>query len=326
MTGPLSVCSVPPGSRLGNMATEAVGVDPALAQILQGTLILLAAAVGVGGYLVQSRLKAKARAEEHRQSHSAELRRLELARVREKLDTFAGPLQISLSELTNLLFTTFIPTTARTLVFGSQRECEMHSHHLDQLTGGKVTEFFAEHSTLDVTEFLIRGERNLLPSFVGPEVESMVREHPESEIADVYFTTCRRILTVCRRASDLINRYAGHLFQLQTMEKYLADWPACRGAIQSRFLMLSQIMTFTTELADIVERKWAKGDYSLLYPRLNKFPLGGIMYCMKQAIAIRARETELGLEKHAKFDIAAVASRIRGEEEKEQTASSKYAS
>jgi hypothetical protein len=92
----------------------------------------------------------------------------------------------------------------------------------------------------------------------------------------------------------------------------------------SRFLMPSQIMTFTTEMQDIVERKWAQGDYSVLYPRVNKFPMGGILYCMKQAIAIRQREKQLGLADHAKFEVKEVLSVIQSEVEKQQT--SMYAS
>ena len=152
----------------------------------------------------------------------------------------------------------------------------------------------------------------------------MIRENPDSEIADIYFTTCRRLLTVCKRASNIINKFAGHLFQLQQVETYRAEWPACATAIMSRFLMPSQIMTFTTEMQDIVERKWAKGDYSVLYPRVNKFPMGGVVYCVKQAIAIREREKELGLADHAKFEVKEVLSFLESEVEKQQT--SVYAS
>ena len=110
------------------------------------------------------------------------------------------------------------------------------------------------------------------------------------------------------------------------MDTYLAEWPACRGAIQSRFLMPSQIMAFTTELEYIVEQKWAQGDYSLLYPRISKFPMGGVAFCIKQAPMIRARETELGLANHAVFEMNEVVTRIRSEVEKDQTNTSKYAS
>ena len=306
------------------MSTEVVGFDPALAQVIQGTLIFLAACIGVVGYLVQARLKARSHAEELRRLHASELRRLELERVREKLDTCLGPLQMSLSEAINLLQTTFMPLKVATLIYGSQRETDMHHHHLDQLTNGKIRKYYVECFTIDVAEYLIRGERNLIPSFVGPEVEAMIRENPDSEIADIYFTTCRRLLTICKRASDIINKFAGHLFQLQQVETYRADWPACATAIMSRFLMPSQIMTFTTEMQDIVERKWAQGDYSVLYPRVNKFPMGGILYCMKQAIAIRQREKQLGLADHAKFEVKEVLSVIQSEVEKQQT--SMYAS
>ena len=306
--------------------SDAVGVDPAVAQIFQGTLIFLAACVGVAGYIVQSRLKARSHAEELKRLHLSELRRLELKRVREKLDTCLGPLQMSLSEMLNLMSTAFMPMAAASLCYGSQRECDMHYHHLDQLTGGKVKKYYTESFTLDISEYLVRGERNLLPSFVGPEVEEMIRENPDSDIADIYFMTCRRMLRVCRRASDLINKYAGHLFQLQKIDTYVAEWPACANAIASRFLMPSQIMTFTTELEDIVERKWAQGDYSVLYPRINKFPMGGLVYCMKQAIAIRKRETELGLADHASFEVQDVLNRITSEVEKQKQQTSEYTS
>ena len=306
------------------MSTDAVGIDPAFAQVIQGTLIFLAACVGVVGYLVQARLKARSHADELRRLHASELRRLELERVREKLDTCLGPLQMSLSEALNLLLTTVMPMKVATLTYGSQRESAMHHHHLDQLTNGKISKYYAEYFTMDIAEYLVRGERNLVPSFVGPEVEAMIRENPDGEIADIYFTTCRRILTVFKRASDIINKYAGHLFQLQQLETYRAEWSACATAIQSRFLMPSQIMTFTTEMQDIVERKWAQGDYSVLYPRVNKFPMGGILYCMKQAIAIRQREKQLGLADHAKFEVKEVLSVIQSEVEKQQT--SMYAS
>ena len=80
-------------------------------------------------------------------------------------------------------------------------------------------------------------------------------------------------------------------------------------------------MTFTSELEDIVQRKWAQeGDYSVLYPRLNKFPIGGVIYCMKQAITIRSREEELGLaDDHGKFEVKEALSRIQTEVEKHQT-------
>eukprot|EP00943_MAST-04B_sp_MAST-4B-sp1_P003002 g3002.t1 len=228
---------------------------------------------------------------------------------------------MSLSEVLNLLQTTFVPMKVSTLIYGSQRESAMHRHHLDQLTNGKISKFYVECFTLDVGEYLARGERNLLPSFVGPEVEAMVRENPDSEIADIYFSTCRRVLAACKRASDIISKYAGHLFHLQDMKTYSVEWPACASAIQSRFLMPSQIMTFTSELEDIVQRKWAQeGDYSVLYPRLNKFPIGGVIYCMKQAITIRSREEELGLaDDHGKFEVKEALSRIQTEVEKHQT-------
>ena len=80
------------------------------------------------------------------------------------------------------------------------------------------------------------------------------------------------------------------------------------------------------ELEDIVERKWAQGDYSVLYPRINKFPVGGLVYCMKQAIAIRKRETELGLADHASFEVQDVLNRITSEVEKQRQQTSEYTS
>ena len=200
--------------------------------------------------------------------YESELRGLKLHRVREKLDICLGPLQMSLSEVVNLLTTAFMPMKVATLIYGSQRVSVMQHHHLDQLTNGEIRKYYAECFTLDLGEYLVRGERNLLPSFVGPEVEAMIRENPDSEIADIYFGTCRRLLVAYKRVSSIIYNYAGHLFQLQTLETYKKEWPSCVAAVLSRFLMPCQIMTFTSKMEDIAQRKWElQSDYSVLYNR-----------------------------------------------------------
>ena len=71
------------------MSQAAFASDTAL--IVQGVLIFSAAVVGVIGYYVQSKLAAKSRQRELLLSRQEHLRQLELARIREKLDKFIGP-------------------------------------------------------------------------------------------------------------------------------------------------------------------------------------------------------------------------------------------
>ena len=71
------------------MSQTAFASDAAL--VVQGLLIFSAAIVGVIGYYVQSKLAGKARQREIVAARKEHLRQLELARVREKLDTFIGP-------------------------------------------------------------------------------------------------------------------------------------------------------------------------------------------------------------------------------------------
>ena len=61
------------------------------AQIIQGVLILVSAIVGVTGYVVQARLRARERVRELEDQHQQHLRKLQLERCREQVRSFLGP-------------------------------------------------------------------------------------------------------------------------------------------------------------------------------------------------------------------------------------------
>ena len=282
---------------------ENISLQLSVAQIVQGGLFFLGALVGVAGYLVRSRLKAQSDVRTAQMEQAAELRSLQLQRTREKLDKFLSPLHMIIGELLYHLMSSIVPIYPASLLYGSEGEAASHKHHIDSLTNGAVKEFYIAEYSLNLADYTVKGKKNLLPSFVGKKVEAMIRQNPDGEIGKTYVAAIHRILPLCNEASMLIKRYGSHLIMLPELNEYRQKYPALAQSLFARFLMPLQLTAFTSEMKALVEGPWARGDYSVLYPRHCKFPLATLFFYIQQYIEIRERETTLGLDTYHKFEL-----------------------
>jgi hypothetical protein len=199
------------------MSQAAFASDTAL--IVQGLLIFSAAVVGVIGYYVQSKLAAKARQRELLIARQEHLRQLELSRIREKLDTFIGPVSFLQHSFSGQLLGT---VQVRMGEFFPQE----HAQHkaLFKEKGGWPAAFQgkAKFALMDGIYF---GE-------AGASVSRQLTSAPDSEAAQLYRQVMRRlVLDYAVPLADLIKAYGGHLQvddgrRIQTIVPVLGGEPA----------------------------------------------------------------------------------------------------
>ena len=266
--------------------------------IVQGTLIFLSAVVAVIGYIVQSKLKSREHYHELEMQHKAKLKQLRLERIREKLDNFIGPMN-TLAGLFNFQYLESLAPSqiARSLSIGNEKETR-YTTQLDVLTNGAITKYFDQMEVNLLEGF--SGKMNLLPGFVGPEVEEQIRRNPKSEIGKFYIRNCRLlILDTGKKLATLIVNKQGHLSEFVSEEEFKKKYPCVATSAYARNLFFYQFVGFIKEFEYIINNNWDKDDYTLLFPQSHSLPmLLHFSYTPSMITAIRKKEAELGIDDH----------------------------
>ena len=263
--------------------------------IVQGTLIFLSAVVAVLGYLVQSKLKRKEEKLASERQHDAEIRQLKLARIRRKIDEFIGPALMATITFHDVYYQAFGPQgfTPRATAVGNEAEGK-YANTLDKQLNGKITEYWKSKgwNMIDV----YKGKMNLLPTFVGEEVEELIRKNPESKISRFYFRHCRRLVEHGKLCSDILVKYCVQLSEYLPHTEFKEKFPCAKDSVIQRNTFAMQFVTFINEFDYIINIDWDKNnDYSVLYPTINHYPMQLGLYIANMLARITKTENELGL-------------------------------
>ena len=263
--------------------------------IVQGTLIFLSAVVAVLGYLVQSKLKRKEEKLASERQHDAEIRQLKLARIRRKIDEFIGPALMANLHVFDIYNQAFAPQgfTPRATAVGNEAEGK-YANTLDKQLNGKITEYWKSKgwNMIDV----YKGKMNLLPTFVGEEVEELIRKNPESKISRFYFRHCRRLVDQGKLCSDILVKYCAQLSEYMPPAEFKEKFSCAKDSIMQRNTFATQFGSFINEFEYIIKIDWdANNDYSVLYPTINHYPMQMVMYLANMLARITKTENELGL-------------------------------
>jgi hypothetical protein len=267
------------------MSQAAFASDTAL--IVQGLLIFSAAVVGVIGYYVQSKLAAKARQRELLIARQEHLRQLELSRIREKLDTFIGPVSFLQHSFSGQLLGT---VQVRMGEFFPQE----HAQHkaLFKEKGGWPAAFQgkAKFALMDGIYF---GE-------AGASVSRQLTSAPDSEAAQLYRQVMRRlVLDYAVPLADLIKAYGGHLQEWTTGDEFKRSYPFWAGNPQGRNLFFLEFQSFAYEFRDLVTTQWDTGNFARAWPFFTHYHYAMWTYASQMITRIRMKENAYGTASHA---------------------------
>ncbi len=267
------------------MSHAAFASDTAL--IVQGVLIFSAAVVGVIGYYVQSKLAAKARRRELLLSRQEHLRQLELARIREKLDTFIGPVSFLQHSFSGQLLGT---VQTRMGTFFPQE----HAQHqaLFREKGGWPAAFQGRDK-FALVDGIYFGE-------AGASVSRKVTAAPDSEAAQLYRQVMRRLVfDYAVPLADLIKAYGGHLQEWTTGDEFKKAFPFWKGNPIGRNLFFLEFQSFAYEFRDLVTTQWDQGNFARAWPYFTEYHYAMWTYPSQMITRIRMKENDYGTASHA---------------------------
>jgi hypothetical protein len=266
------------------MSQTAFASDAAL--VVQGLLIFSAAIVGVIGYYVQSKLAGKARQREIVAARKEHLRQLELARVREKLDTFIGPV--------SHLFHSFSSQLLELMsVLGKQYWPEIFKQHqeLFQQKGGWPVAFQG-------TCGMVFSDGMFLDD-AGTAVSKQLTDNPTSNGAKLYRKSMARLISdYALPLANLIKTHAGYLQEWTSGEDFKKAYPHYAKNPMARNLFFVQFQHFAYEFRDVIQ-DWETGDYTVAWPVLSHYSYHMWTYASQMITRIREKENQYGTADHS---------------------------
>lgn len=287
------------------MATEITGSDIfSYSQIIQGVLIFLSALVGLAGYAFQGRIKAKETQRQLAIDKAEELRQLQLSRLRDQMAKFIGPA----SSLSNAFWLAWWRLFGNMKKFGffagSPSDARFgKTVSLNDVSQGNIAKYLEEDVGLSVATF-VDGSLNEMESWVGPEVENMIRQDPSSKLAVLYFRHVRLILKrYLMPLRDLFQAYAGVLWKMGDTEEFKKKYPSAKASGWLRNLFWLQLINFVNEFEDIVLPTWDEGDYRLLFPEVHPFPVQLGVHLTRMLTELREEESALGAANHSTLSL-----------------------
>ena len=236
--------------------------------IVQGTLIFLSACVAVIGYIVQSKLHARAHEKEIRLARAEHHKEAKLKQLREILTDVIGPMQGLAQQGQSMCYEFGISATDHEgmmtycfEVMGGKEEAMSHM-------AGKAHMFTNEPF---MTQWLLK----------------KIKADPEGIVAKDFRSVMKCALRLCYiPLSDLIRRHMNTL-NLPTREAFVLKYPALKGNPQLRKILLLQLVNWTGAMEDIVNEEWSKGDYTQLFPRHQCFPYALVDYLIMLMDSVR---------------------------------------
>ena len=245
--------------------------------IVQGLLIFLSAVVGVIGYIVQSKMKAKIQEHEQELTHQAHLKQLKLKRVREQLGTFLGPASMHTMQIWHQYWI-----------------MRLDSSIFNKLSNNELQKYWENEAKFNFRTFL-KAEVNELTSWIGPSLEDKCRSEPKSSFAIHYRNFMTRLIkNNAVPLSKLLKNYGGHLQHWPTSEEFKKRFVCVAENGWGRNLFFLQFSSWTDEFVDIIDNMWSKGDYTLMFPLIAPYPCQITPYIIQMISKMREMEVTLG--------------------------------
>jgi hypothetical protein len=267
------------------------------AQIIQGALIFLSACVAILGHMVQSRLNSAAKAKELKDKHVQYLGELDLKQTRTQIELFLGPAAMLAFQQWNTILSSFYKPFAVRLVQGVESSGVKHETIWGKEADPRAIEYWDKSLQFTFPKFL-KGEINLIDSFVGLEIEDEIRSNPDLTMSKRYFKTWRYLVRgTCIPLTKLIKVHAQSLSMFPSSEEFRKSFPSVAKAGFLRNLFYIQYVTWVSEWESILE-EWDKGDYTYLRPVQSCFPVQIFPYILSQLTKLREKETRLGAVIH----------------------------
>jgi hypothetical protein len=247
--------------------------------IIQGLLIFLSAVIGVVGYYVQGRLKSKEKKEEELMKQSMHIRELKLKKINEKLMRFLAPC----SQLC------FNLQTHKGYFFDYAEKC-----YPEEWARYKVEK--------DKRGSYGKGEYNKSFTFVGEEIEKIMKDNPQSEFSKRYRQNMKVLVySYAMPINDLIQQYGQSLSIRGDKDAYKKRFPCVANNGLLRNVFITQMCRWACEFKAIIEEEWDKGIYDTVFTVINPYPEQVLRHFLGQLSEIRELENEYGIDKNKIF-------------------------
>ena len=270
--------------------------------IIQGSLIFLSAVVGVIGYLVQSKLRLKEEEKRLERDRKEKINLIKLNRVKEQLENYVAPVNSHLCTFMELYYGMFAPKqlSSEDIVrcTGNEREGN-YGLSMDDMTDGGITKYYKSLNIHQLNaendNYNIVFKYNLIPSFVGQEIEERIRKNPKSKIGKYYINNCKlMILNSGKKCAKIIENNAMVHLTLMDINTFAKKYEIIKRARLKRVTILYQFVHFIEEFEYIINNYWANDDYTILFPENKKFPTLIGIYATELLTILMRKEAELG--------------------------------
>ena len=288
--------------------------------IIQGTLILLSAVVGVLGYIIQSRLKRAAEARLHeraatqarfeqqlkRDDHLRAARLQHLYRIREEI---LSPM-IALNDSGVFLWAQWIqymlmapPDYSRNAILVVKGEPNPSPSLLAAF--GHLCPDFHKH--------FMQGEYYGQWMQVPDDVAAGMIADPTGKLAVSYRRLMRLMINECYLPLSALLKSKMNVLDLPDTDEFKRAYHCyASDLIYLRKHIFLQMVAWTTEMHSIIEEEWDKGELGQLHTRFSPYPmvfghyLSGFLTRMKVEIS----QLELGMVAHNVVDDTKVDNKV----------------
>ena len=148
-----------------------------------------------------------------------------------------------------------------------------------------------------------KGEYNKSFTFVGEEIEKIMKDDPETEFAKRYRQTMRVLVyKYGMPATELIQKYGQSLSVRGDKDAYKRRFPciATNGLLRNVFI--TQFCRWTYEFKIIIEEEWDHENYNTCFPVINPYPEQVLRHFLGQLSEVRELENEFGIDINKMFD------------------------
>lgn len=243
---------------------------------------------------MQGKLRARDALRQNQADHVAHLRKAKLARVREQIKVFVGPvfshlLVAHMSIVSEIADPNFVEK-----FMGLRPRKSMWT-----VSDGALAKYNADHPEKAFTfKRYVDMECNYLHTLVGEEYEDVLRQHPDSCAAKYYRRWLRRnTLDNWNPACALILEHSQALDQRPSAEEFKAKFGKSVCSPLMRNHLYLYMVSFVQEMQDVL-RDWDVGNYSRMFPESNPLPLQLFRYFVGQITELRRMETAMGSANH----------------------------
>jgi len=274
-------------SNVGSTNASDVGL------IVQGTLIFLSAVVAVFGYVIQSRLSAKAHASQLKLAREERHKDAKLKELQTTLTQVVGPVQ-SYIQTGNYMLMSFGVRHSGLVAKKNENKNDQNGAAVPMEA---MTYFPRLLGGMSGMKAFMNGELVGLSSWLLPELIDLIQQHPERSLAKEYRRCMELALTECFIPACTIIKERLNEFPFPSREVFKKRYPSYAKDGQLRKKMLIEFCDWTLTFSKIVKSEWKQGDYETVYLLNQLFPVNVNSYCivmldqLKEGIQARTDKT-----------------------------------